>query len=150
MKKYCVVLLTVLIMGIFVGCGDSEKQYKEAIDKAIAYNHEICEEHYKDSDDITQEIYWFDRGESDFTVWEDKNNYYVLIQKNYRYKYKNADIVQEGTSADGYKIGKSNDRVSTTPEDRTQIVNFYQNNMEPVYTEENVGVECESITRDMK
>ena len=148
MKKYCVVLLTVLIMGIFVGCGDSEKQYKEAIDKAIAYNHEICEEHYKDSDDITKEKYWFDRGKSDFTVWEDDNNYYVLVQKNY--DYESYDGVEKWTSADGYKIGKSNDRVSTTPEDRTQIVNFYQNNMEPVYTEKNVGVECESITRDMK
>lgn len=148
MKKNCMVLLTALIMGVFIGCGDNKEQYEEVIDKVIVYNHEICEEHYKDSEDITEEKYWFDREKSDFTVWEDDNNYYVLIQKNYN--YKSYDGIKKWTSADGYKIGKSNDRVSTTPEDRTQIIEFYQDNIEPVYTEENVGVECESITRDMK
>lgn len=148
MKKGSIFLVALLMVGVLVGCGNNEKEYEEAIEKALVYNHEICEEHYKDSEDITEEMYWFDREKSNFTVWEDDNNYYVLIQKNY--EYHNDYIDKEGTSADGYKIGKTNDRISTTPEDRTQIVNYYQDNVEPAYIEKNVNVECESITRDMK
>lgn len=148
MKKCSIFLVVILMMGILSGCGNNEEEYEEAIDKALAYNHEICEEHYKDSEDIAKEKYWFEEESSDFTVWEDDNNYYVLMQKNY--DYESFDGISKWTAADGYKIGKTNDRVSTTPEDRTQIVNYYEDNIEPIYIKKNVNVECESITRDMK
>ena len=57
-----------------------------------------------------------------------------MIQQNYTL----LEYLGEQSYADGYKIGKSNDRVSTSREDRKEIVSFYQSNTEPIYTEDNI------------
>jgi len=133
MKKG-IIILSIVTLLFLSGCGKSSARYNEVIENVISYNHEICEEHYKDSEDVSKELYWFEREDSNFTIWEDENNYYILIQQNYTL----LEYLGEQSYADGYKIGKSNDRVSTSREDRKEIVSFYQSNTEPIYTEDNI------------
>ena len=124
MKKG-IIILSIVTLLFLSGCGKSSASYDEVIENVISYNHEICEEHYEDSEDVSKERYWVEREDSNFTIWEDENNYYVLIQQNYT-----SEVLGEKSCGDGYKIGKSNDRVSTSPDDRKEIVSFYQSNTE--------------------
>ena len=139
MKKG-IIILSIVTLLFLSGCGKSSASYDEVIESVISYNHEICEEHYEDSEDVSKERYWVEREDSNFTIWEDENNYYVLIQQNYTSK-----VLGEKSCGDGYKIGKSNDRISTSREDRKEIVNFYQSNTEPIYTEDNVELVEEEL-----
>ncbi len=142
MKRVKVFVGIMLFAILLSACKKTD--YGAVIDKVISYNHEVCEKYYNDSGNVEDGKYWATRDNSDFTVWEDNNNYYVLIQKSYEYNDKTY------TCADGYKIGKNDESVSSSPDDRSSIVSYYEENESPVYNEKNVSVDSKSIESDMR
>lgn len=139
-RKICIGII--LIMLFLSGCG--KKNYDDVIDKTIEFNHEICKQYYNSSGIFDESSYWLERDKVDFTIWEDENNYYVLTQRYSEYEGEKIP------HADGYKIGKENEKVTSSPDDRTQVVEYWQNNKIPVYEERNVGVDTDSISSDMR
>lgn len=126
MRKKGYIIFTLLSLFLLVGCGGTESKYNEAIDLAIEFNHDLMDE--KDYDD------WkFERDESYLMVWEDEYNYYVYLRKNVT-----DDVYGEGIHGDGYKVGKKNGTVSSSPSDRKTIVNFYRDNVKPLFEEKNI------------
>jgi len=140
MKKG-IIILSIVTLLFLSGCGKSSASYDEVIENVISYNHEICKEAYKDLDMLPEENpSWVEREDSNFTIWEDENNYYILIQYNHFSESKYSDEPEkiEKVLSEKYKVGKSNKRISDSYDDKKQVVNFYESNTESIYTEENV------------
>jgi len=140
MKKG-IIILSIVILLFLSGCGKSSASYDEVIESVISYNHEIYEEIYKDLDMLPEEsVGWIERDSSNFTIWEDENNYYILIQHNHfsESEYSDESEKIEKVLSEKYKVGKSNKRISDSYDDKKQVVNFYESNTEPIYMEENV------------
>ncbi|MEL5938186.1 hypothetical protein WN865_01160 [Tetragenococcus halophilus] len=77
----------------------------------------------------------FDREKSYIIVYEDDNNYYVLIRKN-----KDKEVVVKG-----FKVGKENGRVTQKDKDWKKIEEYYEDNTEPIYEEKNVDLSSDTI-----
>lgn len=102
----------------------------KVIDSALKANQELVKEYDWEKEDL------FERKQSNIMIWEDENNYYVYLRKNIEEKLdgkKNSYV-----RGDGYKIGKNNDNWDSSPDDRTKIKDFLDDNVSPVYEENNV------------
>lgn len=124
MKK---ILAAIILLLTLAGCSSSDAvDYSKVIDTALKGNAEMIKE-YDWSDRSA-----YERDSSNIMVWEDENNYYVYFRKNVDGE-KNDYI-----KGDGYKIGKSNDKWSSSPADRSQIMSYLKDNEPPVYEENNI------------
>lgn len=137
MKKALMICLFALAAFVLVGCSSSkaeepekEKDYTPVIEAAL----EGYEKENEDRDFTKdKEAYSYNRNESNIVIWENENNYYVFFRKNY------ADSVYgDLVHAFACKIGKSNDKWSSSSDDRSQIMDYLNDNEPPVYEEENV------------
>jgi len=135
--------LVAALLAVFflTGCGTSSADYDPVIETVIEENAAFCEQYAKRIEE-KEDHYTIVREEWNFTVYEDENNYYVLACSN--------DNDMEGIHGDGYKVGKNNDRASTTMDDRAAVVEFWESNVEPVYTEENIRLVEEFTSSDMR
>lgn len=136
MKKTMAVCLLALVSFVLVGCSSStavepekETDYTPIIEAALKGNQEYAQERSWDSGKV------FERNKSNIMVWEDENNYFVYLRKN-RDSPSSGDY--QVVYGDGYKIGKDNDKWSSSPDDRSQIIDYLNDNEPPIYEEENV------------
>jgi hypothetical protein len=133
MKKRLGLCLTML--GFFLllsGCSLSkEEEYSKVVDLALKANQELMAEYEWD-----EKYSAYEKEKSNIMVWEDENNYYVYFRKNVEDAY---------VRGDGYKIGKSNDKWSSAPADRAKIVEFIDDNVPPVYEENNVELVADNM-----
>lgn len=133
-KRLRACLLMILAVLSVSGCSSTsvskEKDYAKVIESALQANQELVKEYNWEKEDL------FERKQSDIMIWEDDNNYYVYLRKNIEEKLdgKNNSYVR----GDGYKIGKNNDKWDSSPDDRTKIKAFLDDNVSPVYEENNV------------
>lgn len=130
-KGLRVCLLMILAVLIVSGCSSTsaskEKDYTKVIDSALKANQELVKEYDWEKEDL------FERKQSNIMIWEDENNYYVYFRKN-----KSNKVYGDNVYGDGYKIGKKNDKWDSSPDDRTKIKDFLDDNVSPVYEENNV------------
>ncbi|WP_086348642.1 hypothetical protein [Candidatus Enterococcus clewellii] len=127
MKKMFAVVVLLLLL-VFTGCSSSEaKDYSKVIDIALKGNSEMVKEYDWDSEAL------FEKEKSNIMVWEDKNNYYVYFRKN-----ESDSVYGDLVRGDGYKISKSNDKWSSSPADRSQIMSYLDDNEQTVYEENNI------------
>lgn len=124
-------LLFILTLTIVSGCSSSSASKKEektdfepVIESALQANQELIKEYEWNFGEDSL----FDRKQSNIMIWEDENNYYV-------YFVKNIDSVVYG---DGYKLSKNSDSWDSSPDDRATIKEFLEDNVPPIYEENNV------------
>lgn len=133
MKKRLSLFLSML--GFFLllsGCSPSkEEEYSKVVDLALKANQELVAEYEWD-----EKYSAYEKEKSNIMVWEDENNYYVYFRKNIEDSY---------VRGDGYKIGKSNDKWSSAPADRAKIKEFLDDNVSPVYEENNVELVADNM-----
>lgn len=146
MKRICAIM--VFCMVLLTGCSGTQNgnagssssnsksvDYGKIIDSVVAYNHEMVEQGL-------DEGYKIEREKANFILWEDENNYYILARYNYQ-----VDEIKT-TDADGFKVGKENNRVSCSTDDRTKVVEYYMNNIPPIHTEENIELTEKDFDED--
>ncbi|OJG99193.1 hypothetical protein RV18_GL002347 [Enterococcus termitis] len=115
-----------------------EEEYTKVIDSALKANQELVKEY--DWNFGENDI--FERKESNIMIWEDENNYYVYLRKN------NFNDGYDYVYGDGYKIAKTNDSWDSSPDDRAKIKEFLDDNVSPIYEENNI--ELVSDDKDMR
>ncbi|MDN3125194.1 hypothetical protein P0E64_08730 [Enterococcus faecalis] len=126
MKKRKVIYLMLILIVTFVSGCSSNKKYSEAVDRAFEANKELTV-------DYDGEARIFERNKSNVMVWEDENNYYVYMRKNF-----SDGVHSEMVSGDGYKLSKNSDRWDSSPKSRAKIMEFLEDNEKPVFEEKNV------------
>lgn len=133
MKKRLSLFLSMLgFFLLFSGCSPSkEEEYSKVVDLALKANQELVAEYEWD-----EKYSAYEKEKSNIMVWEDDNNYYVYFRKNIEDSY---------VRGDGYKIGKSNDKWSSAPADRAKIIEFIDDNVSPVYEENNVELVADNM-----
>lgn len=123
-----------LILALFVvaGCSSTSKaDYSKVVDSSLKANKELVKELGFNSEQSKERI--FSIKDSNIMIWEDENNYYVYLAKNLH-----DEVYGDTVYGDGYKIGKNNDRWTSSPADRAKIKKFLDDNKKPNYEENNV------------
>lgn len=124
--------LLVLALFVVAGCsGTSKADYSKVVDTAVKANKELVSEQ-----NWEKKFSEFDRKNSNVMVWEDDSNYYVYLRKNVENAY---------VTGDGYRIGKNNDKWTSSPADRAKIKEFLDENKKPDYEENNVTLVSDDL-----
>lgn len=133
MKKRLFFCLSMVVFFLLLsGCSSSkEEEYSKVVDLALKANQELVTEYGWD-----EKYSAYEKEKSNIMVWEDDTKYYVYFRKNVEDSY---------VRGDGYKIGKSNDKWSSSPADRAKIKEFLDSNVPPVYEENNVELVADNM-----
>lgn len=128
MKKIFLVIPVLLGLVLLVGCGNQNKQIEKVVADVFSYNHG----EYEDSKDETNS-YYFEQKQSNTSVWEDENNYYILLEKNYESDEPSLSPIQVG-----FQVGKTSKSISSSSKIEKICKEFKSSNTPKIYSTENI------------